>query len=94
MWQTTSNICGHIESPIENLTLRNVLLELEGGATEFEEIVPERKTAYPEVYVLGRVLPAKGIYFRRVNGLTLENVQVKTLREDCREDFVFEKVTF
>ena len=47
---------------------------------------------YPEVYVYGRVLPAKGIYFRYINGLTLENVKVETYRPDVRDDFVFYNV--
>ena len=34
----------------------------------------------------------KGIYFRHVDGLTLDNVTVETYREDVREDFVFQSV--
>ena len=47
---------------------------------------------YPEVFVYGRILPAKGIYFRHIDGLILENVTVETYRPDEREDFVFEDI--
>ena len=37
--------------------------------------------------------PAKGIYFRHVKGLKLDNVQIDTELPDEREDFVFDDVT-
>ncbi len=91
-WQMTSNICGLKESPLENITLKNVHLKLDGGVQEYNRNVPEDAQDYPEVYVYGRLLPAKGIYFRHIEGLTLDNVTVETYREDVREDFVFENV--
>ncbi len=91
-WQMTSNICGLPESRLENITLRNVRLKLDGGVKEYNRSVPEEAQDYPEVYVYGKILPAKGIYFRHIDGLTLENVMVETYREDIREDFVFEDV--
>jgi hypothetical protein len=91
-WQITSNICGLVESPLENITLRNVYLELDGAVQEFNPVVPENPMPYPEVNTYGRFLPAKGIYFRHIEGLTLDNVQVKTYRNDTREAFVFDRV--
>ncbi len=91
-WQMTANVCGLLESPLKNITLRNIYMELDGGVTEYERSVPEQAQEYPEVYVYGCFLPAKGIYFRHIDGLTMENVQVKTLRPDLREDFVFDDV--
>lgn len=91
-WQMTSNICGLKESPLKNITLRNVHLKLEGGVQQYNRNVPEEAQDYPEVYVYGRILPAKGIYFRHIDGLTFENVTVETYREDSREDFVFDGV--
>ena len=35
----------------------------------------------------------KGIFFRHINGLTLENVAVESYLPDAREDFFFEDVT-
>lgn len=92
-WQMTSNICGLKESPLENITLRNVHLKLDGGVKKYNSNVPEEAQDYPEVYVYGRILPAKGIYFRYVERLTLEDVTVETYRDDVRQDFVFEKTS-
>ena len=92
VWQMTSNVCGLKESPLENITLKNVHLKLDGGVQEYKKEVPEEAQDYPEVYVYGRILPAKGIYFRHIDGLTLDNVTVETYREDMRQDFVLEDV--
>ena len=92
-WQMTSNICGLPETPLENITLRNIKLQLDGGVKSVQREVPEEPICdYPEVFVYGRILPAKGIYFRHINGLTLENCVAETYREDCREEFVFDSV--
>ena len=88
----TCNVCGLPERPLENITLRNVHMNLVGGVKEYNREVPENAQAYPEVYIYGRILPAKGIYFRHINGLTLDNVTVTTMRPDVREDFVFDDV--
>lgn len=90
--QLTSNVCGLRGMPLENITLRNVDLVLEGGVSEFETVVPDKAPEYPEVMVYGRELPAKGIFFRHVKGLVLENVRISTYNPDLREDFVFDNV--
>ena len=91
-WQMTSNVCGLAGHDLESITLRNVSLWLDGGVKEYVSDVPDKAPEYPEVYVYGRILPAKGIFFRHINGLTLENVTVKTFRPDVREDLVFADV--
>ena len=91
-WQMTSNICGLEESLLENITLKNVHLKLDGGVQDYKKEVPEEAQDYPEVFVYGRILPAKGIYFRHIDGLTLDNVTVETYRPDKRETFVLEYV--
>lgn len=87
-WQMTSNICGMEGNRLENIVLRNVHLKLDGGVKEYSETVPENASGYPEVYVYGRILPAKGIFFRHIDGLFLENVTVDTYRADRRKDFI------
>ena len=93
LWQMTSNVCGLPGKLLENITLRNVHLRLTGGVQEYNTDVPEEPKPYPEVYTYGRILPAKGIYFRHIEGLTLDNVTVETLQPDAREDFVFDRVS-
>ena len=88
----TSNVCGLKEKPLKNIVLKNVHLKLDGGVKQYNKEVPEEAQDYPEVYVYGRILPAKGIYFRHIEGLTLENVTVETYRLDVREDFVFSNI--
>lgn len=91
-WQITSNVCGIEESPLENIIFKNIYLKMDGGCKENDIEIDKTVRDYPEVYVYGRVLPAKGMYFRYINGLTLENVKVETYRPDNREDFVFYNV--
>ena len=91
-WQITCNMCGLKGYPLENITLRNITLHVDGAVQEFNPVVPEEPKVYPEVNTYGRFLPAKGIFFRHINGLTLDNVVIKSYRDDVREDFVFEQV--
>ena len=91
-WQLTSNICGLKESPLENITLKNIRLKVDGGVKEYQKEVPEKGLDYPEAFTYGWILPARGIYFRHIKELQLENVTVETYRPDAREDFVFEQV--
>ncbi len=80
----TSNICGLIGHPLENITLSNINFELEGGVDSFNENVPVDAHDYPEVYIYGKILPACGIYFRHIDGLTVENFTLETERNDIR----------
>ena len=91
-WQITSNVCGLEGKPLQNITLRNISLQLDGGVQEFNPNVPEDPKPYPEVNTYGRFLPARGIFFRHVDGLVLDNVKVTFNKPDVREDFVFDRV--
>lgn len=91
-WQISSTVCGLRGYPLENISFKDISLVLDGGVKEYPKEVPEETQSYPEVYVYGRILPAKGIYFRYIDGLTIENFTVSTYREDAREPFVFENV--
>ncbi|MBO4594537.1 MAG: right-handed parallel beta-helix repeat-containing protein [Clostridia bacterium] len=92
-WQTTSNVMGLDGNSVKNLTLKNILFTLQGGCKEYIREVPQNTSDYPEIDVNGKALPAKGIFFRNVDGLVLDNVKIKTYLEDARkDDFVFENV--
>ncbi|MBQ8429052.1 MAG: hypothetical protein IJX30_03035 [Clostridia bacterium] len=91
-WQITSNVCGLKGYPLENIVLRNVTLHLDGGVQSFNADVPQDPKPYPEVNTYGRFLPAKGIFFRDIEGLTLDNVTITVDKPDAREDFVFDRV--
>lgn len=90
-WQISSSVCGLKGKPLQNVSFKNVHLEVDGGVKTYERKVPEKPLiSYPEVYCYGRILPANGIYFRYLEGLTMENVTVKTLRLDARESFIWD----
>lgn len=92
-WQFSNNMCGLPGKPIKNLTLRNVHLKVNGGVKEYSKEVPTECPPYPEINSYGNILPAKGIYFRHVENLVMDNVTVDSFYPDAREDFVFEDVT-
>jgi len=89
----TCNVCGLRENPLKNIRFKNVKLITQGGVTEYEPTVSEHAGGYPEVFVYGHTLPASGIYFRYVDGLTLENVELHTYLPDRRNTLVFDYVT-
>ncbi len=91
-WQMTSNICGLPGSPLRNIRLKNISMTLWGGVEQYEEAVSEEAQDYPEVYVYGRTLPASGIFFRHIHGLTVENLQVRVLHADKRPPIVLRSV--
>ena len=91
-WGTpfTNNVCGLKDNPLRNITLKNVKFITQGGIQEYQREVPENADGYPEVFVYGHTLPAHGIYFRYVDGLILENVEMQTYLQDVREAIVFD----
>lgn len=93
-WQLSSNVFGLKDKPLKNITLRNLHFKIVGGVTEYEKEVPDVAPEYPEIMVYGWTLPAKGIYFRHIKGLKLEDVTVESYMPDVRENFVFEDVEF
>ena len=72
--------------PVEDLTLRNIELELPGGgsAESAKIVLPEKEAAYPEFDTFGKVMPAYGIYARHVSGVKFQNVRVNLLKPDAR----------
>ena len=91
-WQFISNVCGLKEHPLTNIVLTNFDFTLSGGCNYYHKRVPEDAQDYPEVYVYGKILPAKGIYFRHIDGLILKNINIKTLNDDIREDLIFDDI--
>lgn len=77
-------MCGLRNRHLKNISFSNVFLEVEGGVSSFKRKVREEPLTYPEVYTYGTILPASGIYFRYVDGLTLKDVRVETLKKDTR----------
>ena len=90
----SSSVVGQSESYLENISLSNINITVPGGGTENDRsiTVPEIPDSTPSASAFGTKLPAYGIYFRYVKGLTTNNINIHTLDEDKRESMVFEKV--
>ncbi len=92
-WQITSNICGLLGHKIKDVSFKNIKMILHGGAKSMVKSVPEEPLTYPEAFVYGRELPASAIYFRHIDGLKLENIDVELINDDVRPYFVMDDVT-
>ncbi len=90
----SSSVVGQPDSYLENISLSNINITVPGGGTEEDRKipVPEIPNQTPSASAFGTKLPAYGIYFRYVKGLTTNNINIHTLDEDKRESMVFEKV--
>ena len=91
---TTSSISGLPEYPVENVSLSNIRIEIEGGGTEemAARKLPELPTTYPESSMWGR-LPAHGFFCRHVERLTMNNVSVMCENPDARPLLICDDVS-
>jgi polygalacturonase len=91
----SSTITGFPGHYIENLTLSNIQMEMEGGTKTTQwNPMPENEKSYPWPGMFGSELPypAYGIFFRHVKNLTLFNVQTTFKQEDVRPALHLENV--
>jgi len=80
-----SNFTGIPGHAIEDVKLSDIYVEPQGGGGE-EMVrieVPEKEDSYPEPGMLGP-LPAYGFYFRHVNRLEMNHVEVRPMKPDAR----------
>ena len=80
------HITGIPDHSLENIHLENISFTVPGGsaAVDSNYVVPENIADRPEFDLFGNTLPAYGIYFRHVNGLTLDSVCFTPLQSDAR----------
>lgn len=84
---------------IEDITIRDVQFTVSGGGTkedaqktDLNEYTQEVLNGWwPEFSLVG-TLPASGIYARHVDGLTLDNISIKTVTKDARKPVVLDDV--
>lgn len=94
-----SSIVGLPERPVEDVVLRDVVIEHPGGGrTDVACVpldrladVPERRDSYPEFNTFGE-LPAWALFLRDVRGLRLERVAVRRAASDYRAAIVADRV--
>lgn len=85
-----SGIPGH---DIKDLELHNIKIYYQGGGTRemANTTVPEYEKDYPEPYRF-KTIPAYGFFIRHVDGLTLDNVAVRFMKEDQRPPYIIDDV--
>ncbi|MDX2048836.1 MAG: glycoside hydrolase family 28 protein [Chitinophagaceae bacterium] len=95
-----SSITGIPGHYVENVTLENIEIISEGGAGKEVNYFPadslqsitEAISSYPEFSMFGE-LPAWGFYVRHVNGLTMKNIRLTSVKPDFRVAAVFDDVS-
>jgi parallel beta-helix repeat protein len=87
-------IAGITNNPIENLTLKNISISFPGGgkAEDRTRRFKETPGSYPECKMFGERLPAYGLYFWHVKGVTLENIELTARTADEREAMIMENL--
>jgi len=88
-----SNITGIPNYPVEDLKMSDIYVEPQGGggADALGINVPEKEDSYPEPGMLGP-LPTYGFYFRHVNRLEMNHVEVRPMKPDARPAIYTEDV--
>ncbi|MBI4977766.1 MAG: right-handed parallel beta-helix repeat-containing protein [Spirochaetes bacterium] len=81
-----SSVTGIPGYRVENVTLRNIDIELEGGGEKAwaAVAVKEAEDSYPAPRMFGVRLPAYGFFCRHVKGLSFSNVRFRNLLPDAR----------
>lgn len=94
----TSSITGFVDDNglshyIENVVLRNIDLQVNGGITHLRSSMTNTdKEKYPHPAMFGLPFPSYGFYVTQVDGLTFDNVKVSYNYTDVREVLVTEDV--
>jgi len=78
-------IAGVGNAPVENIFLRNINLEFEGGGKSAQSYLagPQKEDAYPNSLIFGD-LPSYGFYIRYAKNIIFENIQLRVINEDER----------
>src|SRR5580658_11218738 len=85
-----SGIPGH---PIEDIQLNDIYIQHRGGGTPEAAAIhpPELENKYPEPNMFGPT-PSHGFFLRHVKNVSVNNVEINSLKVDARPAFVLEDV--
>lgn len=91
MTSSVTALPGHY---LENIILRNIMINNSGGGTvrEGQAILPENPNSYPENRMYGNVYPASGLFIRHVKNILLSNIKLNTRMPDARPVVVMDDV--
>lgn len=88
-----TSITGYPGHNVENITLSDMMIEVEGGLPEQDMTVPENSGGYPYNRIFGLKLPAYAFFVRHAKNIKFINVAVSTVKPDDRRAFIFEDAT-
>lgn len=90
----SSIIAGVPGFQIENVTLRDIVLNGPGGGTraDADRKMPESEKEYPENRMFGWTVPASGLYVRHAKNIVIDNFQVQLAKPDERPAIFLEDV--
>jgi len=85
-----SGIPGH---PIEDIQLNDIYIQHAGGGTAEEATLQpyEGENVYPEPYMFG-TMPSHGVFIRHARNISLNNVEIVSLKEDLRPAFFLQDI--
>lgn len=83
------SISGLEKSPVENISLRNISIEMSGGGEAADaNVVPEEKEQdYPEATMFGK-LPAYGFFIRHATDVRMSDIRLRYKTADARPAFL------
>ncbi|WP_191908896.1 glycoside hydrolase family 28 protein [Larkinella humicola] len=86
------SITGLADYPLENVLIRTIHFEFEGGITDVKPgaLVPEKADAYPVGTMFGPALPAYGFYVRHVKNSTFDQIHLRFAQPDYRPALVID----
>jgi hypothetical protein len=91
----TSHITGLIKKKLENISFRNISVEFrnkyKGEPLAYNKI-PLTETDYPSGQLYGKNLPAAAFYFRDIDGLKIDGLNVVVSEKDPRIATVFDRI--
>jgi len=94
-WNATSTDCSILSGvpghPIRDVSFRNIQIVHQGGGVLRHGEIPEEAAAYPDPQMFGPT-PAQGFYIRHVEGLQMDDVQIRSTAPDPRPLFVLDDV--
>jgi len=86
-------IAGLPDHRIEDVSLSHILILYRGGGTaeQAARVVPEFEKDYPEPSRFG-IIPSWGMFARHVKNLSLDHVELRTIKEDLRPALTLDDV--
>ncbi len=94
---TTSRFCSILNGlpghEIEDVRLSDIMVLSQGGGTRADAALkpPEKPLGHPYHTMFGP-MPAYGFFIRHVKGIQVSNVEVRTVKEDARPEFILDDV--